>query len=674
MTTTSPRRVAALVALPLLYAAAAWGGRATALPGDISLVWPAAGVGFVWWHAARTGRTRLLTLPGLLLVSWLVTALTGASVAESAVLAAGATVQVVVAAAVYRRYAHPPSLLPSTPEHLWWLVGAAAVGALVSVPATALAAATAGEEWSIGTGALWVVRNCAGVVVVVPLLAAFSRSAGRWFPPSTRRTELRLSVVEHTLMLVLAPLLYVLWFTTLSRLPLAFPLIGLTVWAGARLQARFVVVHNGLMGATALALTIVGVGPFAAVGDETVRVVVASLYVSMVAIIGLALALARADRLRLLAAAEAARDESERRAALLATILDTMEEGVEVVDADRTVILRNRHAAELLGLRAGAGAVLPPGSAGLFHPDGRAVADDELPHRLAERDAVRGVDLLVRNDGVPAGRYVRVNATSLPEGSGVVSTLRDVTAERAEAGQAAQVQNALLPAAAPQVDGYDMAAASLPAGTLGGDFYDWQCTGDGLVLTIADVMGKGTPAALLAAATRTALRAHADVSDSGAALTSTERAVHGDLTRSGAFVTAFRAHVDPASGAVTYADAGHGLGLVVRRDGTVDRLTSARGLPLGIAPDVPRACGTTHLHPGDVLLVVSDGVVDALPGGLDCLPQVADAVHGARDAGAAVDAVLRLTDDAAEGYADDRTVLALVAATGPGRAATDVTP
>jgi serine phosphatase RsbU (regulator of sigma subunit) len=219
------------------------------------------------------------------------------------------------------------------------------------------------------------------------------------------------------------------------------------------------------------------------------------------------------------------------------------------------------------------------------------------------------------------------------------------------------VQLGLLPRDVPRVDGYQAAGACLPGHTIGGDFYDWYPVDGGLVLTVADVMGEGPAAAILAAAARIALRVSADGVPVDRALAQAGVTLHADLAGARLLATAFHARLDAATGDVTYADAGHGLTLVVRADGRAERL-DALGLPLGVSEDARREAAVVRLDPGDLLLSVSDGaleLVDGTPGGLGLL---AAQVAGCASADEAVQRVLRLAA-AVAGRAEDLTVVAL---------------
>jgi stage II sporulation SpoE-like protein/GAF domain-containing protein len=207
----------------------------------------------------------------------------------------------------------------------------------------------------------------------------------------------------------------------------------------------------------------------------------------------------------------------------------------------------------------------------------------------------------------------------------------------AELDSAARVQQALLPPGVPQVPGYEVAGMCLPAGSVGGDFYDWHCGTDGqLVLTLADVMGKGLAASIIMATVRAVMRSTTRDGDPGHAVTEAAATLHEDLERTGRLVTLCHAQLDPARHELRYADAGHGLMLLVRADGTAHRPT-AGGLPLGVLADQTWAESVVHLEPGDTVLAFSDGLLDLYDGTLDSLDQIAEVVRDCVDATHLVD-------------------------------------
>jgi serine phosphatase RsbU (regulator of sigma subunit) len=231
---------------------------------------------------------------------------------------------------------------------------------------------------------------------------------------------------------------------------------------------------------------------------------------------------------------------------------------------------------------------------------------------------------------------------------------RELEAELARAGR---TQADLLPAQAPALPAFDLAARCIPAQDVGGDFYDWYAPQPStLVLTVADVMGKGMAAALLMATARAALRAVGQANRPAAAVQAAAAALQGDLERSSSFITLFHGRLDAAAGALEYVDAGHGYTLLRRADGAVEDLPP-RGLPLGVLAGEPYAAGVVHLRPGDVVALYSDGLVEAAPGGALDRHTLAAALVG----GSAADMADRLVALAAlEGPPpDDLTVVVL---------------
>ncbi|HXS83366.1 MAG TPA: SpoIIE family protein phosphatase [Methylomirabilota bacterium] len=175
---------------------------------------------------------------------------------------------------------------------------------------------------------------------------------------------------------------------------------------------------------------------------------------------------------------------------------------------------------------------------------------------------------------------------------------------------ARRIQARLLPAAPPRVNGLDVAGLSESAREVGGDYFDHLDLGEGrLLLVIADVSGKGVPAALLMSGFRAALMSQ-DLAQL-APVTIAGR-VNEFLTKSvepGRFVTAFLGLVDASSGRLTYVNAGHNPPLLLRSGGAVEWL-EAGGVILGIMPDVHYTGGETTLAPGDLVALYTDGVTE----------------------------------------------------------------
>ncbi|HEY8535031.1 MAG TPA: GAF domain-containing SpoIIE family protein phosphatase [Vicinamibacterales bacterium] len=233
---------------------------------------------------------------------------------------------------------------------------------------------------------------------------------------------------------------------------------------------------------------------------------------------------------------------------------------------------------------------------------------------------------------------------------------------------AARIQSQLFPAELPAVPGYELAARNRPARQCGGDYYDVLPgpSGDGrLLLCVADVAGKGLPAALVMSGMQATLRAlQGHIAPLSALAGRTSELLYGS-TSPEKYVTAALVELAPATGELTFVGAGHLDNVIVQPDGQVMRLSST-GLPLGLLPlSAPYDAATAQLSPGDILLLYSDGATEARNGSgeefgeqrlLDAVRQV---VH--RPADAIVDAVLESLDAFVGGAPqfDDVTLLAV---------------
>ncbi|MDQ0849927.1 sigma-B regulation protein RsbU (phosphoserine phosphatase) [Arthrobacter sp. B3I9] len=221
--------------------------------------------------------------------------------------------------------------------------------------------------------------------------------------------------------------------------------------------------------------------------------------------------------------------------------------------------------------------------------------------------------------------------------------------------RAHDVQQALLPASSPGAPSYEVAGLCLPARRVGGDFYTWKESSGTLDLTLADVMGKGTAAALMAATVRAAVHS-AGSREPAAAFDQVARDLEHDLNVTGIFATAFQAQLDLQTGELLYADAGHGLTLVVAPDGSYRQLR-AKGLPLGLGGPGSWQTGATTLNQGDVLVSFTDGVLDLYDGTLKALDEVAELVSR-HPAPSALTSAFRALAQTGE-QDDDITVVAL---------------
>ncbi len=172
--------------------------------------------------------------------------------------------------------------------------------------------------------------------------------------------------------------------------------------------------------------------------------------------------------------------------------------------------------------------------------------------------------------------------------------------------KAAEIQRRLLPGAPPEIAGYDIAGSNHPCRTVGGDYYDYVSSGGRLYLALGDVSGKGTGAALLMTVLRAAVRAAWTDFEPAEAVVRINRTVCQNVP-DGKYATFAMGRLEPATGELTYVNAGHNPPILAHADGTVEELTEG-GMVLGMFDSVSYAHGRVALRPGDTLVVFSDGV------------------------------------------------------------------
>ncbi len=176
---------------------------------------------------------------------------------------------------------------------------------------------------------------------------------------------------------------------------------------------------------------------------------------------------------------------------------------------------------------------------------------------------------------------------------------------------AMEIQQRFQPTAPPVVPGYELQGISFPCYEIGGDYYDFIEREDGrLVIALGDVSGKGTAAALLMSSLHASVHAQAGLHDTLSETISAVNRYLADNIPANRFVTLFYAELDPASGALSFLNAGHNPPLIVHAAGTVEQLASG-GLPLGIKRNAEYREGRTQMQMGDVLVIYSDGVTEA---------------------------------------------------------------
>lgn len=270
---------------------------------------------------------------------------------------------------------------------------------------------------------------------------------------------------------------------------------------------------------------------------------------------------------------------------------------VEDLQADDRVAIRERAQAEGLRSFINAGLVFQDKPIGVIRLYGReprrfSQADQRLLRSIAQQLAV----------AVEQARLLRVQE-------------HDDRIQR-QLQLAVDVQRRMLPASVPSVPGLEFAAKWTTSLELGGDFYDFIDLHGSVGVVVGDVVGKGIAAAVLMSAVRAFLRAH---SIEGRGPHAVMSRLNSDLCRDTLpeeFATVFLAHVDPGSRVMTFCSGGHDPAILVRPSTTggppeVHELRQGGGLVVGVDAAQTYEKATVQLHAGDVLVVYTDGIVDA---------------------------------------------------------------
>jgi sigma-B regulation protein RsbU (phosphoserine phosphatase) len=192
---------------------------------------------------------------------------------------------------------------------------------------------------------------------------------------------------------------------------------------------------------------------------------------------------------------------------------------------------------------------------------------------------------------------------------GRASRRRDHIQQR-EVEEARLIQRGLLPTSTPRVAGIDLSVTWLPAEGVGGDCFDTMGFGEVLGVSIADIAGKGLPAALLMSNLQAAVRAFALEAVSPASINNSVNRLLCRSMASGRFATFCYARIEPAAGRIVYSNAGHNPPLLIRPGGAVEQLSEG-GMVLGVFPDIQYEQAEIPLDAGDRLLFYTDGITEA---------------------------------------------------------------
>ena len=193
----------------------------------------------------------------------------------------------------------------------------------------------------------------------------------------------------------------------------------------------------------------------------------------------------------------------------------------------------------------------------------------------------------------------------------VLLEVADRLSLKGELEVAREIQLALLPRGTLSVSDIEISGMTRPANTVGGDFYDVLPLADGrIIVTLGDVAGKGSPAALLMALLLAGLRTLVEERMEAAALVERLNVQICRHTPGSRFITLFYAVYTPSTGALTYVNAGQNPPFIRRGDGRFERLT-ATGVALGMFEQSMFVAMETHIGPGEMLVLYSDGITEA---------------------------------------------------------------
>lgn len=436
----SRARVLDLLGFAAYFVLAALLGRLTVLDGaSLALLWPAAGVAAAWF--AVTGWQRWLVVDGVVLFacSWLINDLTGVSTSLSLGLALGTLAQVLLFGVLISRWCpemwgfgeEPPPGVQSLRD-LGYLMAAIflSTAAASLVGPTSILFESDGDWGSLAT---WVLRNAVAVLAIFPL-SLLARNTAR--APSGQRGLGGLGAggaIEAALLaLSTAGLLWLVFLVT-DGLPLPFVIVVTCVWAGTRFTSWVSDIHALAVSGAVATLTILGYGPFDQIEDLGSRELTIQTYITLIVVINVVLSVGRRESLllnRRLAHSEA---KAADQATTMRTILDSMADGVTVLDQDGRLVMRNPAAAMLVGdPRVDSEGRLAPSPEEITTTDGQPVG--ELLARALAGEVIENLDLHVRNPSMPDGRMLQVTARPI-DGSDPPSSVlvfHDVTADRRE--------------------------------------------------------------------------------------------------------------------------------------------------------------------------------------------------------------------------------------------------
>lgn len=292
-------------------------------------------------------------------------------------------------------------------------------------------------------------------------------------------------------------------------------------------------------------------------------------------------------------------------------VLETAAEGFMLMDLDMTILKANESLLTMLGYSRTE--LEGKRAYDLASPAFQQYLDINAARlRAEERRRFEG-ELLTR-DGRIVPVMIHGNILRNSEGApiGHVAFLADLTSQKKALLLAEEVQKSLLPDHAPEIPGLDIAGRSLSSAEVGGDYYDFVPSEDGLNVAVGDISGHGVDAALLMTSARAFMRMRATSPGAPAHIVSEmNRHLSQDLDGTGRFMTLFLIRFAPETGQVRWVRAGHDPALVYCPGTDSFTEMNGSGLPLGVDTETAFEEHLSTIHPGQLVAVGTDGIWEA---------------------------------------------------------------
>jgi signal transduction histidine kinase len=414
----------------------------------LSLVWPAAGISVLllgmtaarWWP---------LIAGVVALATFAVYVIEGSTPTNASVFAVSNVVQAIGAVLLLRVLARDLVGVGGD-RRLQFLrdfmavVVASVIASLASAAVGSLGLAFTLDAWVPQDFFVWWGRNTAGSLVVTTLgilvlgVVLGARRSESWGDPhALAPSSARDRVLEATMLGVVTVIIYLIVFDWYAALPVAFPLLVPTVWAGLRFPPLPVALHSLVVSVVVIGFTVVGQGPFASVSPWQEEAFLAQVFVLLVFSLGMLLSLTRSERIELTQSLSRERGESANQAQMMSAVIESMTDGLTLVDGSGNVIMRNTAGASIAHARSGRDTDVSQYV--MTDTSGRELRHDELPQIriFASQEDLITQDVVLRFVDRSPSRTLSISARKLPTSDGgppdrAVLVYRDVTADRAQ--------------------------------------------------------------------------------------------------------------------------------------------------------------------------------------------------------------------------------------------------